>query len=136
MSVGYGAKAIKLVEDKSHAIYLYSGFNLNLPESSVVPKSLDGIIMLDKSALIEPELHIRKKRLPSGRKREIIKRILREVSIEELLEGGKIEIENCKNTWEKRTSINADIMAIRVCRKIFQDYQMEGQLPEGIEFFA
>lgn len=123
MSMGYGALARKVLEDESTVIYSYSCWN-NGNRSSI---SLDGIISIDKSCFIEPEVHKRIKRLPHSRKKEITKKVIKTIDIDKLIRGNKITVENCELAW--RFSGSIDWFAIRIIEKLSDEYQEYGYIP-------
>ncbi|MBQ7722978.1 MAG: hypothetical protein IJT57_01520 [Selenomonadaceae bacterium] len=129
MSIGYGGSCRKFVEDDEFIIYEYFCYDWNEPRFSNHEKIFDGFITIRKAALIEPELREKFQKLPSGRRKKFIKKILVDVLIDELLTTGDVQIENCSRTW-KILSDGADFMACRLCREIFLHYQREGKLPE------
>ena len=128
MSLGYGGFARKVAEDELTVIYEYGAYNLNEEKYRNPDTIYDGIITIDKTALIEPEIHKRIKRHPSGRKEQIIKRIPQHVGFDALFEAGKITVENSRFCWKYIE--NVGVSAFRLIYKIFNEYQIEGKLPE------
>lgn len=124
MSMGYGGSAILFIQDESTVIYKYSPYNLNNPEYSNEERIYDGIITISKDALVEPEIHEKIKRMPSGRKKLIVKRVPRDVDYTPLFENGKLLVENSKYCWyflgQKK---NIGMIAMRSIFKIFDYYQ-------------
>ena len=135
MSMGYGAHAKKFIEDNEFIIYEYFSYNWSNPRSSNREEIFDGFITIRKSSLTEPELHEKFCRMPSGRREKFIKKIIVDAPLDELLDSGDIQIENSSFAW-RISSIDIDIMAYRLCIKIFRHYQSEGILPErcGIDY--
>lgn len=132
MSLGYGADCRKVAEDKKTLIYEYSVYNLNEMgyENSMV--LYDGMIFIDKSAFIEPEVHTKRKRQPSGKKIMVSKTVINyDIPCEALLKDKSIIIENCSNAWSF-TEDGIDHMAIRLVYKLFIDYQKQGVFPESV----
>lgn len=133
MSMGYGAFSRKVLEDDTIVIYEYGSFDLNVPEYRNEDHIYDGLIMIDKDCFIEPEIHEKIKRFPSGRKRLVVKRVIRDVDFGEYIDNGKIKIENCSYTWHLMGE-NKDIdeMALRLLYYLFQEYQEIGKIPEKL----
>ena len=134
MSMGYGGSCRKFVEDDEFIVYEYFSYNWSEPRFSNRERIFDGFITIRKADLIEPELREKFRRLPSGRRKKFIKKILVDVPIDELLATGEIQIENCSHAWKFFDGV--DLMAYRLCREIFLHYQHEGNLPERCGFHA
>ena len=132
MSLGYGGTCKKELEDENMVIYSYSSYNLNEEQFRNPGRIYDGTITINKSCLIEPEIHEKIKRMPSGRKKLIVKRIPKGIDISEMIEQGQLQIENSNNTW--KTLQGFDYIAISLCRLIFREYQLNGSLPEKCSY--
>ena len=133
MSVGIGAHANLIDEDKDFVIYEYGGYNLNDPKYYNEEHLYDGTITIQKACFVEPEIHTKLKKMPSGRKKLVTKRIPIDVEYGKMIEDGRIVIENCSNCW--RTSANdlqVDLMACSLLFYIFLRYQQEGEIPKAI----
>ena len=130
MSLGYGGGCRKISEDADFALYEYFSYNLNVGDCE---KIFDGLIMLKKSALLEPERREKFQRMPNGKRRKFTKIILREVDISELIDSGDVEIENCSRAWSFLPNA-IDYIACCLCRKIFAGYQREGTLPDKCSY--
>lgn len=90
----------------------------------------DGEIWIDKKALVEPEIHSKIKKTASGKKL-VEKRVPRDYSIEELIEKNRIIIHNASGTW-MMTSSGIDGMAVQLARKMMDEYQKTGTIPEHV----
>ena len=132
MSLGYGGGCRKVAEDENFVLYEYFSYNLSFDDRE---KIFDGLIMIKKSSLIEPERREKFRRMPSGRRKKFTKNILREVPLYELIESGDVQIENCSHAW-KFLPNGVDIIAYRMCRKIFEEYQQGGTLPKKSGYFV
>lgn len=132
MSLGYGGSCRKISTDADFALYEYSSYNLNV---DACEKIFDGLILIKKSALVESERREKFRRMPSGRRRKFTKIILRKVDISELIDSGDVEIENCSHAWHFLLN-GIDRTACCLCRKIFDDYQREGTLPDKCGYFV
>ena len=132
MSLGYGGSCKRELEDENMVIYSYSSYNLNEEQFRNSDRIYDGTITINKSCLIEPEIHEKIKRMPSGRKKLIVKRIPKDIDISEMIEQGQLQIENSNNTW--KTLQGFDYIAISLCRLIFREYQLNGSLPEKCSY--
>lgn len=75
MSRGFGAHADLVAQDNETVIYQYGGYNLNEPEFRNEKHLYDGLITISRSCFAEPEIHEKLKKMPSGRKKLITKRI-------------------------------------------------------------
>lgn len=133
MSRGFGGWCYIAEEDENAVIYQYGAYNLNEPQYTNKEHLSDGIIVIDKSGLAEPEIHKKIKRFPNGKKKMVIKRIVVDVPYADLYSSGKIQIQNCSNCWKTVTN-NKDFIAWHLIWKIFRKYQEEGCLPEK-EYF-
>lgn len=133
MSRGIGGNCRVVEEDEYTVIYEYGGYNLNKPEYRNPDRICDGLITIEKSALVEPEIHIKIKRTQGGQKKLVTKRVPREVPYMELIESGKIEIQNCSNCWQTFSS-GKDIIAYYLIFRIFDKYQEDGGLPSTVSY--
>lgn len=133
MSLGFGGSARIVLQDEATVIYEYSPYDLDDPKYRNKDRIYDGLIMISKDALVEPELHEKLKRMPSGRKKMEVKRIRRDVDYSELLESGAIIIENskycCYFVGEEK---DIGMIAMRITFHIFGLYQDDGFLPETV----
>lgn len=135
MSKGIGAHANKIAEDEQTVIYEYGGYNLNDPEYRNENHLYDGTITVQKECFAEPEIHEKLKKMPSGKKKLVTKRIPVYVDYEKMLFDGLIKVENCSNCW--RTSedeLKVDVMACHLLFKLFLDYQEESKIPESVSY--
>lgn len=131
MSIGYQAYADLVVSDKTGILYAYACCNLNLPEKRDTDwNTEDGEIWISRDALPEPEIHEKLRKMPSGKRKMVIKRIPHWVSAEELISKGKVTVRNACGTWE--TTGGTDMMALRILNKIFVEYQEQGKIPEQV----
>ena len=135
MSLGFCGIAEKYIEDSESILYLYSGENWNDEKSiSGDMNLLDGEIIIQKSCLVEPEIHLKYKKSPSGRKKLVEKRILREVDIDNLINDRNVIIsKTTKNEFEK-WGIQRPFLAYSLIHIIFDEYQINGVLPEKVSF--
>lgn len=133
MSRGFGGSARMVLQDENTVVYEYAPFNLNEPEYRNGDHIYDGLITISKDSLVEPEIHEKLKRMPSGRKKLIVKRIRRDVDYTALLAAGKIIVENSRFCWHMvGTEKNIGMMAMRIIFRIYGHYQDEGVLPETV----
>ena len=133
MSRGFGGSARIVLQDENAVVYEYAPFNLNEPEYRNSEHIYDGLITISKNSLVEPEIHEKLKRMPSGRKKLIVKRIRHDVDYSALLDAGKITIENSSYCWHMvGTEKNIGMMAMRIIFRIYDHYQDEGTLPETV----
>ena len=133
MSRGFCGSARIVLQDENAVVYEYAPFNLNEPEYRNSEHIYDGLITISKDSLVEPEIHEKLKRMPSGRKKLIVKRIRRDVDYSALLDAGKITIENSSYCWHMvGTEKDIGMMAMRIIFRIYDHYQDEGTLPETV----
>lgn len=130
MSMGYGALAEMIAEDEKTVIYAYGGYNLNISEYKNENCLRDGLIMVDKSCFCGAEIREKIKRMPSGRKKFIVKRIKMKAHVAQYVDEGLITIENCSNNWT--LDGNVDLMAYRLLFKLFDEYQDDEIIPKII----
>ncbi len=126
MSRGIGALAKLVLKDENTVMYEYGCYNLNDPAHGTEKYLLDGLITIPRDCFAEPEMHEKIKKMPSGRKKRIIKRIPIDVDYGQMVEDGKITVENCSNTWYYSPIKNIDIMAFCILERVFRQYQEEG----------
>ena len=134
MSRGIGARANLVLEDEKTVMYEYGGYNLNEPEYRNEDYVYDGTITISRDCFAEPEIHEKLKKMPSGRKKLIIKRIPVSVDYPKMISDGRIIIENCSNCWQCTPNENIDVMALHILFYLFRQYQEEGKMPEYISY--
>jgi len=133
MSHGYGGAARIALQDENTVVYEYAAYNLNVEELRNSDHIYDGLITISRNAFVEPEIHEKLKRMPSGRKKLIVKRIERDVDYTALFNEGKITVENSHFCW--RTLDNGvGMMAMRIIFKIFRLYQETGRIPDRVGY--
>ena len=139
MSIGYGGYAYLISEDISSVLYEYGAFNWNIPRCANKDNVCDGFMIVNRECFIEPEIHQKMKKMPSGRKRLIIKCIPKDVDISQNLKDGKIAIENCSHCWQfgfDPGEEKIDIMALRLLNEIFRKYQEKSEIPKKVSIFC
>lgn len=134
MSRGIGAHANLVLEDENTVMYEYGGYNLNEPEYRNENHVYDGTITIARDCFAEPEIHEKLKKMPSGRKKLITKRIPVSVDYPQMIIDGRIIIENCSNCWHRTSDSNIDVMALHILFYLFRQYQEEGKMPEYISY--
>lgn len=135
MSRGYGGSAKLVLRDEKTLIYKYYAFNLNYPEHRNTEREYDGLITIDISAFVEPEIHTKLKRFPNDKKKIITKRIINDVDYSQLISDKKIVVENSRFCWRKLDK-SVGFIAYRIIRKIFTTYQEEEIIPETISIMS
>ena len=134
MSMGEGGYARLINNDGVWITYAYLPYSLNIDavkENYSNHDHLDGVISIKISSLVEPEIHEKIKRWPSGRKEKIIKRVKNDVNYTELLDNGLIKVKNSKYSF-KVLPIDIDSIAMKLIFKIFNQYQETGVIPESL----
>ena len=137
MSFGYCAKCKLIEQNDEIARYAYSGENWNDNNSqSGDIDLLDGVICIFKRCLEEPEIHIKNKKMPSGKSTSFEKRIVHIPAIGKHIADGNIVIEKkCKNEFMRVTVSEVDgYLASYLLVKVFEKYQRGGILPEEESF--
>ena len=135
MSRGIGAFVKKVLEDDTSVLYEYGAYNWNESKYQNLERIRDGSIWIPKSCFSESEIHKKLKRIPSGRKRMVIKRIPVRVDYEKMLRDGTIQVENCSCCWQTRgEGLKVDDMACHILFQVFQQYQKEGEIPEWVSY--
>ena len=135
MSIGIGARANLIYEDENTVIFEYGSYNLNDPEYRNESHIFDGRITIRRDCFLEPEVHEKMKKMPSGKKKIIVKRVPVQVHFEEMLKDGRIVVDNSSNCWSAFDDyLNVDVMACRLLYYIFQKYQEYGSIPEEINY--
>lgn len=135
MSIGIGAFAHLVLQDEETVIYEYGGYNLNDEQFTNSNYLCDGLIIVGKRCFQEPEIHEKVKRMPSGRKKQVVKRIIIDVDYPKLIDDGLIVVENCSNTWKTYCDEKQiDIMALRLLFELFRQYQTHSVIPEKISY--
>ena len=137
LSLGYCGKC-KLIEQNDDDVrYSYSGENWNRENSRAGDIDLlDGVICVFKRCLEEPEIHINNKKMPSGKRKIIEKRIVHTPAIEKHIADGDIVIEKkCKNEFKRMITSEVDCyIAHMLLNRIFETYQRDGELPKEESF--
>lgn len=134
MSMGYGARLEKVLEDEQTVFYYYSCGNANYKNYDIMINKQDGEILVDKRCFLEPEIHVKLKRMPGGRKKLVEKRIHVNVPYTEYIRAGLIKIKNASGCW--KTIDEIDIMALKLLFKLFDEYQEESKIPDRISWFS
>ena len=134
MSMGYCASCRKVSENEREILYEYTCYNIGEINWEGSREAFDGVILIKKAALVEPVIHENFKNTSNGKKL-VSKRVHVDVSMSELISSGRIRIENCSGTWQI-TDGGMDIMALRLVRKLFSEYQNKGAMPEKTSFFC
>lgn len=131
MSLGYVGHAQLEVEDTEIAIYSYTGENWNVQDEAIRKRlaSTIGQLTIDKSCLIEPELHSKVRKMPNGRKKLVEKIIVRHPDISELISDGSIVVDGLCGVDAEASDYRPRIY-MRLLRIIFESYQLNGRLPE------
>ena len=135
MSVGLGGYADLVAADNTLVIYKYCCYNVNNAEYKQFMEMEDGEMNIDRGAFVEPEIHVRIRKSPSGGKRLVSKRIVQDVPIEAMIEAGKIKVMNASGTW-RTTESGVDIMALKLLFKLFNEYQETGEIPGHLSWFS
>ena len=130
MSLGYCAKAVLEMADEKSLLYMYNSYNINLEGYEAYMEKYDGVIIIDRASLVEPEIHMKRVRRPSGKKVYEEKIIEKEVQLEALLKNGSVKIENSCGAWNIVDGY--DVMALNLVRKIFKEYQRERKVSENV----
>ena len=131
MSLGIGAFCKLTAQDENTVIYEYGSYNQNESKYRNENRISDGIITISKSSLVEPDIHHKIKRLPNGKKKQIVKQIANDIPLEDLFTNKSVIVVNCSNCWQTNKD-DIDVMALTIVFYIFTEYQKNGYLPETI----
>lgn len=135
MSIGIGAHANLVLQDNKMVIYEYGSYNLNEEECRNEAHINDGTLTIQRSCFLEPEIHEKLKKMPSGKKKLITKRIPVNVNYLKYIEDGLIVVDNCSNCWNTTDDEkHIDIMALHILFNLFLRYQEQGTIPEYISY--
>lgn len=135
MSIGVGGFAYKALEDDYTVIYEYGGYNLNEARYRNSDQVCDGTIVISKECFVEPEIHEKIKKMPSGRKKLVVKRIPVWVDYDIMIHQNKIQVENCSHCWETtKDNLEIDYTVCHLLYKILIEHQIEGVIPERVSF--
>ena len=133
MSRGIGAFAHLILQDEENVLYAYGSYNWNDKMYYNDNRICDGIITINRSCFVDPDIHEKLKKLPSGRKKLVTKRIPNSVNYEQMIIDGSIQIENSTNCW-KTSDYGIDVMALHLLYRLFLQYQEEGLIPECVNY--
>ena len=135
MSVGFGGYAELVLSDDSAVLYKYCCYNVNRTNYMDDKANKDGEIFISRNAFIDPEIHIRKRKTPSGKKQLVAKRIIKDIPFDLLLSEEKIKVKNASGTW-KTVFDEMDYIAYRLINIIFDEYQKTGTVLDKVSFFC
>lgn len=91
MSLGYMGMCTLMVEDDNLAIYTYRGEDWNLPEELRAEiEAVEGEFSIEKRCFEKPTIRTRIHRLPNGKKKTEVKKILHTVDWGKYLEDGGV----------------------------------------------
>lgn len=134
MSIGIGAIAhLILCADKTVA-YQYGSYNLNKEKFRNAERICDGCISIKRSCFVEPNIHTKIKKMPSGRKKLIFKRVNVSVDYANMINDGLILVENCSNCWETTSDKNILILWHYTSSSMFSKISNEGAIPKYIGY--
>ena len=135
MSRGLGAHANLVLQDENTIIYEYGGYNLNEEQFRNEGHIYDGTISIQRDCFLEPDRHEKLKKMSSGKKKLITKKIPVDVDYPKYIDEGLITIENCSNCWKTTDDEkHIDVMALHILFNLFLRYQEQGELPEYISY--
>lgn len=134
MSMGCGGACRKYSENESCVAYEYYAYNLNEERFINKARVYDGVILINKSTFVEPDIHQKIKKKPNGKKMLVTKRIKNEVPYDELLASGLIEIQN-SSFCSKFSENGYGITALALVRRIFILYQETGEIANEIHLY-
>lgn len=134
MSLGHGGHMDLALYDNTTLIYVYCCYNINNDNYEKHKSLVDGEIVISKDALVEPKIYSKLKKMPSGRKRIIEKRVIQDVPWDDLFNNGKITIKNASGTWNTNPE-GIDTVALDMLFKLFNEYQKTGEIPRHVVFF-
>lgn len=130
MSKGHCGWMKLLAEDEQQLWYQYRCWTLN---GQGAPQQ--GDVWIRRTALMEPEIHHRIKKWPSGRKEILCMRVPQTFSVEALLASGEVEV-----IPTAAVDTLPDALA-RACVEhllfqFFLIYQKKGSIPEEVSWYV
>lgn len=138
MSLGYYGICHKELEDEATVVYSYRGENWNLPEEQRARlEAIPGMFTIQKSALEEPEIHVKRGRISKRRKGLVEKRIPHTPDIACHVRDGGITIDKpcgVDALDSARYYGGVPRCAFFLLSHVFEHYMMAGELPEVEEF--
>lgn len=79
-----------------------------------------GLGTIPRECFVEPEIHEKVKKMPSGKKKVISKRISISIDYGKMLEDGLIKVENCSKCWQVvDDKLQVDVMVLNILFYIF-----------------
>lgn len=87
-----------------------------------------------KSCFVEPEIHKKLKRMPSGRKKLIEKKIIVLPNIAEFIESERIKVVNSSTCWEADSQKHIDVVAITLICRMLRLYQELGEVQSRVYY--
>lgn len=139
MSLGNEGYAKLLDEDAGMVIYEFKVAHLDLhydsKKKSVFDDIAPGYFYIQRDCFLDPEIHEKIKRRPSGRKYLEVKRIPVDVPVGDYIKEGKVVIEPC-TFWRYMDSnyFTSEKLTWRILNKIFQQYQLDSFIPKHVYF--
>ncbi|MBQ2700027.1 MAG: hypothetical protein IJF65_02615 [Clostridia bacterium] len=131
MSRGIGGKACLVLQDDSAVLYQYYCYDLNHADFRNPDRIMDGHICIKREAFAEPEIHERIRRLPSGRRRSVTKRVPVPIDWSRILDEKWVTVENSRYC-RHRYSWGADRVAWHLMDSILMEYQKTGTIPDKV----
>ena len=137
MSKGIGVKAKLILQDDKTVIYEYGSYNWNEENYRNIEQVCDGMVSIQKTCFLKPEIHEKIKRFPNSKKKLITKKIPVDVDYLKAIDEGLIIIENCSNCGEATDDEKQlDVMVLHILCYLFLRYQEEGNIPEYIGYYV
>lgn len=120
MSIGYGGRCKKILEDKNTVFYAYSGENLNVSEHWEYSMAYDGCFAIDKAVMnwVPSKPYIQTEFLHWARK-----------AIDNEL---AVVITECRNAFHPINGV--DNIAVHLLDNIFEYLHINGHLPDNESF--
>ena len=135
MSIGHCAYADLVATDETTLLYSYCCYTLNEWERKSDRRDADGELIIDRSCFVEPEIHKKLKRMPSGKKKLVVKRVIVwDYDYPEWIRTKKIQIRNASGTW-KTDANGCDFMAVSLLYKLLNTYQETGVIPSHVGYY-
>ena len=134
MSKGDCAYANLVLLDESMLVYEYCCYQIK-EDWKEKEKVVDGELYIDPTAIVEPEIHEKIKKYPTGRKKLITKRILNhDFDIDSLFEEKRIVVKNASGEWTFHGN-GLGHAAYHLLWKLFVEYQETGEIPLKLYWF-
>lgn len=130
MSIGYGGYMKFLDIKNGYFVYLYSTYYISEYPNSYdeLLSNLDGMIYIHEDYFQKPEVVMKRKNKPNGKKVWVEKKSYPESNFSQLLEENKILIKTAKYDIDPYTQRKNGI-ALKLLFGLYGEYMKKGEIP-------